>query len=82
MDYKYHFDNLYDLTPVYYGETRLWQIGRLYCKPSNKIEAHRQPAELYELTVVTSGRGTIYANCEGIPVRAGNIFISFLQAKR
>ncbi len=77
MDYKYHLENSYVRTPVYFGQTRLWQIGRLYCKPSNKIAAHKQPKELYELTVVTSGRGMIYSNYEGIPVKAGDIHISF-----
>ena len=77
MDYKYHLDRSYFRSPRYFGQTRLIQIGRLYCKPSNKIEAHEQPKDVYELTVVTSGKGTVYTNCEGIPVKAGDIHISF-----
>ncbi|MBQ8850584.1 MAG: helix-turn-helix domain-containing protein [Clostridia bacterium] len=77
MNYKYHLDNSYHKTPLFFGQTRLWQIGRLYCKPSNKITAHKQPQDVYELTVVTSGKGTVYINGEGVPVRAGDIHLAF-----
>ena len=79
MNYKYHLDNQYLTDPVCYGDTELWQIGRLHCNPSSRIKAHIQKKELYELTLVRAGRGVIYT--DGVPasVRAGDIYISFPQ---
>ena len=77
MGYKYHLNNAYFTEPVQFGESRLWQIGRLFCNSSSVIKAHKQPDEVFELTVVTAGRGVVRTN--GVPqsVRAGDIYVSF-----
>ncbi len=77
MGYKYHLDNRYFSEPMSFRETKLWQIGRLYCNPSSIIGAHRQLDGVFELTVVTAGRGTVYTDGVPMPVRAGDIYISF-----
>ena len=77
MEYKYHLDTRYAGAPAEFGAYKLWQTGMLYCKPSNKIEAHVQPCGVYELTVVTSGKGEIYSNGVPIEVRTGDIHIAF-----
>lgn len=75
-DYKYHLSNTYSKEQLVFGKTKLWQIGRLYCKPDTVIESHLHP-DLFELTVVTSGRGRISANGVFKEVRPGDVFLSF-----
>ena len=77
MEYKYHLDKLYAGAPAEFGDYKLWQTGMLYCNPSNKIELHDQPQGVYELTVVTAGKGEIYSNGVSIAVRTGDIHIAF-----
>ncbi len=77
MSYKYHLDNRYFSEPVIFRETKLWQIGRLYCNPSSMIHAHKQLDGMFELTVVTAGKGVVYTNGIPMSVGAGDIYISF-----
>ena len=77
MKYKYHLDTLYAGAPAEFGEYKLWQTGMLYCNPSNKIKLHVQPRGVYELTVITAGRGEIYTDGMPIAVRTGDIHIAF-----
>ena len=75
-NYRYHLNNAYFDSPLKFGDTQLWQIGRLYCSPSTVIGLHRHPL-LFELTVATSGNGVVYT--DGVPqhVEAGDIYLSF-----
>ena len=74
--YKYHLNNTYFDSPLSFGKTQILQAGRLYCHPTTEIRAHKQRS-LFELTVITSGRGTVMT--DGIPteVSAGEIYLSF-----
>jgi len=76
MNYKYHLDNSYSNQSKFFGDTRLWQIGRLYCNPSSRIKPHKHP-ELFELTVVTSGKGTAYTDGDAVPIKEGDIHLAY-----
>ena len=75
MRYRYRMDNYY-AEPKRYGDTRLFQIGMLYCNEDSVIGTHRH-GELFELTVVTSGKGTAYTNDLGVEISARDIHIAF-----
>ena len=73
---RYHINNGFFKKPKSYGNVTLHQIGRLYSK-GGVISPEHTHHELFELTIVTAGVGTIFA-C-GIPteVKAGDIFLSY-----
>ena len=75
-DKRYHFEKDYISSPKKYGKISLYQIGRLYCGEHTRIGMHAHTG-LYELTVVTDGKGTVYANGNGVKVSRGDIFLSF-----
>jgi uncharacterized membrane protein YfhO len=75
MAYRYRMDNYY-IKPKFYGETRLFQIGMLYCNEDSVIDTHRH-GELFELTVVTSGKGTAYTNDKSVEISARDIHIAY-----
>lgn len=62
--------------PMKIGSTQIVQLGRRFCSPSEEIKAHAHLG-WYELTVITSGSGTVKANGELFPVKTGDVFISF-----
>lgn len=74
--YKFHIDHYFTDEPIYYGDTQLIQLGRLYCTPSAIIDKHAH-GNVYELTVVTEGEGTIITNNVPTKVEKGNIYLSF-----
>lgn len=71
---NFHIDNYYS-QPRRYGDFELVQIGRWICSPDFSCKAHRQ-MDWFELTLVTGGRGTVYANGVGTSVRENDIFLS------
>ena len=75
MNSDYHIDNVYFKNPLEYEEIFLLQIGRLYCKNTTVVDTHIH-TDLFELTVVTDGEGTVITN--GIPskVKNGDIYLS------
>ena len=75
MKYRYRMDNYY-AEPRYYGETRLFQIGMLYCNEDSVIDTHRH-GELFELTAVTSGKGEAFTGEQGVRISARDIHIAF-----
>ena len=74
--YRYHLNNAYFDSPLDFGGTLLCQIGRLYCYPTTVIKPHIHK-ELYELTVITSGKGVILTNGISHNVGADDIYLSF-----
>lgn len=72
----YHLDRHYMKHPLCFGSFRLFQIGRLYCTPQTVVGEHAH-INWFELTVATSGRGTVYTNGIGIPIERGDIYLSF-----
>lgn len=73
---KYHIDYHYIDNPFYYGNTLFIQLGRLYFSPSAIIQKHAH-GNLYELTVVTDGKGTIFTNDIPTEVTKGDIYLSY-----
>ena len=74
--YRYHINNAFFDAPLEFGNTLLCQIGRLYCHPSTVIAPHTHN-NLYELTVITSGKGQIFTNGTPFNVTANDIYLSF-----
>jgi len=75
MPKKFHVDFCYVGDAVYYRDTMLVQLGRLFCSPGEKIPEHAH-VDWYELTIVTDGEGTIYTNNVATPVKRGDIYFS------
>lgn len=73
---KYHLDKSYLASPKIFGDCRLFQIGRLYCTETTVVAKHAH-INWFELTIVTDGKGTVYTGDLGIPVRRGDIYLSF-----
>jgi len=76
MDTYYHLDNSYMHNPLPLGNISLVQIGRMFCKESAVIDKHVH-LNWFELTIVTDGEGTIRTNGEYIPVKSGDIHLSY-----
>lgn len=72
----YLVSNDYLLEPLKIKEFSLYQLGRRFCKESAIIPRHAH-LNWFELTVVTGGKGTIYSNGENLPVKEGDIYLSF-----
>ncbi len=73
---KYHIDYHYMDEPFYYGDTLFVQLGRLWFSPSSFVAKHAH-GNLFELTVVTDGRGTVYTNDISTEVSKGDIYLSY-----
>lgn len=72
----YHLNRNYIADPISFGSFRLYQIGRMYCTPKTVVDKHAH-IDWFELTVVTGGRGTVITNDVHIPVKSGDIYLSF-----
>lgn len=72
---NYHIDNVYFANPLDYEDIYLLQIGRLYCKNTTVVETHIH-TDLFELTVVTDGAGTVTTNGLQTGVKNGDIYLS------
>ena len=75
MALNYHLDNVYFDSPLIFDDISVLQIGRIFCKNDTVITAHIQP-NLFELTIVTEGRGTILTNDVPKKVQKGDIYLS------
>ncbi len=75
-DALYRISNSYLSSPLEFGDTQLWQIGRLYCNAGSVVPSHKHPF-LYEITAVSAGKGTVYTNGKPTEVRVGSIYLSF-----
>jgi quercetin dioxygenase-like cupin family protein len=72
---NYHMSNSYFSAPLLFGETKLLQIGRLYCNAGLVVQRHEHPV-LYEITAVTSGKGILYTNNVPIEIQEGDVYLS------
>ena len=72
----YHLDKTYLPNPLQMGNVRLFQIGRAYCREETVIAPHVH-REWIELTIVTDGEGIVFTNDVELPVKSGDIHISF-----
>ena len=59
MKKNFQIDNNLFAKPLQLGAVNLVQLGRLYCEPGEVIGEHYHN-NLYELTVITGGKGIIF----------------------
>ena len=71
----YHFDCPFFQDPREFSGVRVFQIGRMYCKQTTVVATHIH-RDLYELTVVTDGAGTVFTNDVPQRVERGDIYLS------
>lgn len=76
MDAEYHINKSYIDAPLALGNVELFQIGRLFLGGGGSVPPHLH-RRWFELSVVTDGEGLVSADGEAVPVRAGDIFLSF-----
>lgn len=72
----YYLNKNYITDPLQFGSFRLFQIGRLYCTSKTVVDKHAH-IDWYELTIVTHGKGVVVTNDVEIPVKQGDIYLSF-----
>ena len=72
----YYLNRNYISNPLSFGSFRLFQIGRLYCTGQTVVDKHAH-IDWFELTIVTHGKGTVITNDVEIPVKQGDIYLSF-----
>lgn len=73
---NYHLNKSYIMDPLPFGETRLFQIGRLHCAEGMVIPTHSH-LNWFELTIVNDGAGTVLTNGTAVPVSRGDLYLSF-----
>ena len=61
--------------PLEFADGHISQIGRMYCKNDTVIPEHLH-TELFELTIITDGKGIITTNGLDIPVKKGDIYLT------
>lgn len=76
MDAEYHINKSYIDSPLLLGAIELRQIGRLFLAGRGCVAPHLH-RRWFELTVITDGEGTVAAAGKAVPVRAGDVFLSF-----
>ena len=76
MDNNYHLTKNYFKKPVCFGEISVSQIGRMYCNSTTVIKPHKH-TDLFELTIVTGGKGAVITNGVSTQVSLGDIYLSF-----
>ena len=76
MDAEYHINKSFIDAPLSLGAIELWQIGRLFLSSGGSVPPHLH-RRWFELSVITDGEGLISAAGKAVPVRAGDIFLSF-----
>ena len=64
---RYHLNRSYVREPLQFGNTRLFQIGRLHCAEGMVVDVHTH-LNWFELTIVTNGVGVVLTNGISVPV--------------
>ncbi len=75
MEPVYHFNRQNFLHPYEFGEVRIFQIGRAFCHRTSVVNTHIQGG-LFELTIVTGGRGIVTINGTPVPVEKNDIHLA------
>lgn len=73
---RYHISHDHVKDPLRFGDLLLFQIGRTHCEENTVIDKHAH-LNLFELTVATDGAGSIFTNGTTVPIKGGDIFLSF-----
>lgn len=76
MQNAYHIDNNFISNPLKLGDTYLVQLGRLYASDAPPATPHMH-LNWYELTIVTDGEGFVGTMDTELPVKAGDVYVSF-----
>lgn len=76
MKSEYHLNKVFMEDPLRFGDTYVFQIGRLWCGKGEIVDTHIH-GNLFELTVITDGRGRILTNGIAQSVGRGDIYLSF-----
>ena len=61
--------------PLDFDDGQVAQLGRMYCKSDTVVKEHLH-TELFELTIVSDGKGIITTNGQNIPVKKGDIYLT------
>ena len=69
MEVRYQIDRNFLNNPWRTGGFRIFQIGRLYGTSFTRVPRHVH-GNLFELTIVTAGRGGVETNNVPVPVAA------------
>ena len=75
MNKDYHLSRNYFQKPLKYEYICISQIGRRFCNNKTVIDTHIH-LDLFELTIVTEGKGIVTTNNFSVPVEAGDIYLS------
>lgn len=73
---KFHIEKYYLSDPLKLDNTYLLQIGRTHCTKDTMIEPHIH-RNWFELTQIFDGKGYIVTNGVSVPIKAGEIYLSF-----
>lgn len=73
---KFHIEKYYVDNPLKLGDMQLFQIGRTHCTKDSVIDTHIH-RNWIELTQIFEGNGYVITNGVCVPIKAGEIFLSF-----
>lgn len=73
---KFHIEKNYMESPINLGDFNLVQIGRTHCTKDYVIADHIH-RNWFEITVVNKGLGEIITNGVKMPIKEGDIYLSF-----
>lgn len=73
---NFHINFFYTPQLKQLGSANLLQMGRFFANENTIVEAHAH-SNIFELTVVLEGEGTIYANTVPTKVKRNDIYLSF-----
>lgn len=76
MEPVYHFNWQNFLHPALFDGIRIFQIGRAFCHRTSVIHTHVH-TDLFELTIVTGGKGIVTINGTPLPIEKNDIHLSF-----
>jgi len=75
MENQYHLNRTYSSQPLEFGGISVYQIGRMFCNRDTVVDTHIH-TKLFELTVVTEGKGVVTTNGVPVEVERGDIYLS------
>lgn len=71
---RYEDDRSFYSDPIRFRFVELFQVGELSCEAGFEIEPHVQ--QLFEVTYVAAGKGTVYTDGHAYPVEDNSVFIN------
>ena len=75
IDNNYHVNYIFTDSPLLFGQTTLYQIGRMFCNEKTVVDTHLHN-DYYELTIATNGTGVITTNNIDTKISKGDIYLS------